>query len=67
MIFQDSYASLNPRHPVGKIIGDPLVIHGVARVGSVELKRRVSELLELVGLNPAFANRFPHEFSGGQR
>lgn len=67
MIFQDSYASLNPRHSIGKTIGDPLVIHEVARPGSSELKDRVDELLELVGLNPAFANRFPHEFSGGQR
>jgi oligopeptide transport system ATP-binding protein len=67
MIFQDSYASLNPRHSVGRIIGDPLVIHGVARSGSPELKERISELMDLVGLNPSFASRFPHEFSGGQR
>ncbi len=67
MIFQDSASSLNPRHPVGKIIADPLVIHGVARSGTPELKRRVDELMELVGLNPGFAPRFPHEFSGGQR
>jgi oligopeptide transport system ATP-binding protein len=67
MIFQDSYASLNPRHSVGKIIGDPLVIHGVTKMNSAELKERVGELMSLVGLNPSFASRFPHEFSGGQR
>ncbi len=67
MIFQDCFDSLNPRHPVGKTIGDPLVIHGVARSGSSGLKERVNELMNLVGLNPSFANRFPHEFSGGQR
>ncbi|MFO7740741.1 MAG: ATP-binding cassette domain-containing protein [Anaerolineae bacterium] len=65
MIFQDPYASLNPRHSVGKIIGEPLVIHGVT--GGRELAARVSELLELVGMDPAYARRFPHEFSGGQR
>ena len=65
MIFQDPYASLNPRHPVGKIIGEPLVIHGLSK--GAELHDRVAELLELVGLNPAYARRFPHEFSGGQR
>ena len=67
MIFQDSYDSLNPRHAVGKIIGDPLMIHGVARRGSPELNERVCELMNLVGLNPGYINRFPHEFSGGQR
>lgn len=67
MIFQDSYDSLNPRHPVGKTIGDPLMIHGVSRRGSPELNERVSELMNLVGLNPGYVNRFPHEFSGGQR
>lgn len=67
MIFQDSYDSLNPRHPVGKTIGDPLMIHGIARRGSPELNERVSELMNLVGLNPGYVNRFPHEFSGGQR
>ena len=65
MIFQDPYASLNPRHSVGKIIGEPLVIHGV--MGGKELKERVAELLELVGMDPAYVRRFPHEFSGGQR
>lgn len=65
MIFQDPYASLNPRMTVGEIIGEPLVIHRVA--GQKEINERVEQLLELVGLNPAFANRYPHEFSGGQR
>ena len=67
MIFQDPYATLNPRHPVGKIVGEPLVIHGVMKRGSQELKERVAELLELVGLDPVYVRRFPHEFSGGQR
>ena len=67
MIFQDPYASLNPRHSVGKIIGEPLIIHRVMRSGSAKLHDRVSELLELVGMDPAYVRRFPHEFSGGQR
>ena len=67
MIFQDPYASLNPRHSVGKIVGEPLVIHGMMNKGSAELEDRVAELLELVGLDPAYVRRFPHEFSGGQR
>jgi oligopeptide transport system ATP-binding protein len=67
MIFQDPYASLNPRHSVGKIVGEPLVIHGVQRKGSHELHDRVAELMELVGLDAAYVRRFPHEFSGGQR
>jgi len=67
MIFQDPYASLNPRHSVGKIVGEPLIIHGTMKKGSPELRDRVSELLELVGLDPAYRRRFPHEFSGGQR
>jgi oligopeptide transport system ATP-binding protein len=65
MIFQDPYASLNPRMTVGEIVGEPLVIHGVAH--GRDMQDRVSKLLEQVGLNPAFANRYPHEFSGGQR
>ncbi len=65
MIFQDPYASLNPRMTVGEIVGEPLVIHGVAH--GTEMHDRVSKLLEQVGLNPAFASRYPHEFSGGQR
>lgn len=65
MIFQDPYTSLNPRHSVGKIIAEPLVIHGV--MSDQQLKNRVAQLLELVGMNPNFARRYPHEFSGGQR
>lgn len=65
MIFQDPYASLNPRMTVGEIVGEPLVVHKVAN--QKEIDERVKHLLELVGLNPAFANRYPHEFSGGQR
>src|SRR2546422_972508 len=65
MIFQDPYASLNPRKRVGQIVGDPLKLHGVASGG--QLKRQVQELLERVGLSPEHYNRFPHEFSGGQR
>lgn len=65
MIFQDSYASLNPRHSVGKIIAEPMVIHGYQDFD--ERHARVMELLELVGLNPNHFDRFPHEFSGGQR
>jgi oligopeptide transport system ATP-binding protein len=65
MIFQDPYASLNPRMSVGSIIGEPLTIHKLAR--GKEKRERVQELLQIVGLNPYFANRFPHEFSGGQR
>ncbi|HST13393.1 MAG TPA: dipeptide ABC transporter ATP-binding protein [Gaiellaceae bacterium] len=65
MVFQDPYASLNPRKRVGSIVGEPLEVHGVGT--DVERKRRVQELLEIVGLNPEHYNRFPHEFSGGQR
>jgi oligopeptide/dipeptide ABC transporter ATP-binding protein len=65
MIFQDPYASLNPRKRVGFIIGEPLLVHGIGT--DSEIKRRVQELLEIVGLNPEHYNRFPHEFSGGQR
>jgi oligopeptide/dipeptide ABC transporter ATP-binding protein len=65
MIFQDPYGSLNPRRRVGSIIGDPFAIHGIA--AGVERRRRVQELMELVGLNPEHYNRFPAEFSGGQR
>ncbi|MGD2159234.1 MAG: ATP-binding cassette domain-containing protein, partial [Anaerolineales bacterium] len=65
MIFQDPYASLNPRMTIGAIIGEPLEIHNVAR-GS-EKQEKVQDLLEVVGLNPYFVNRYPHEFSGGQR
>ena len=65
MIFQDPYGSLNPRRRVGSIIGDPFAIHGVA--DGPERKRKVQELMELVGLNPEHYNRFPADFSGGQR
>jgi peptide/nickel transport system ATP-binding protein len=65
MVFQDPYASLNPRKRVGSIIGTPLKIHGIGDGG--ERRRRVQELLEVVGLSPEHYNRFPHEFSGGQR
>jgi oligopeptide transport system ATP-binding protein len=65
MIFQDPYASLNPRKRVGQIVGEALEVHKLG-TGS-ETKRRVQELLEVVGLNPEHYNRFPHEFSGGQR
>ncbi|MCB9419259.1 MAG: ATP-binding cassette domain-containing protein [Ardenticatenaceae bacterium] len=67
MIFQDPYATLNPRHSVKKIVGEPLIIHGLMKKGSPQLKERVAELLELVGMDPAYMRRFPHEFSGGQR
>jgi oligopeptide transport system ATP-binding protein len=65
IIFQDPYASLNPRLTVGAIIGEPLEIHRVAR--GREQRERVEELLQLVGMDPYFINRYPHEFSGGQR
>jgi len=64
MVFQDPYASLNPRLPIRDIIGEPLVIHGASRK---EVKARVADLLEQVGLLPEHGNRYPHEFSGGQR
>jgi peptide/nickel transport system ATP-binding protein len=65
MVFQDPYASLNPRKRVGSIIGDPLKIH---KLGDAKARKaQVEELLETVGLSPEHFNRFPHEFSGGQR
>ncbi|NIO72624.1 MAG: ATP-binding cassette domain-containing protein, partial [Anaerolineae bacterium] len=64
MIFQDPYASLNPRMTVGNIIGEPLEVHNILK--GKALKERVQELLQVVGLNPYFINRYPHEFSGGQ-
>ena len=65
MIFQDPYATLNPRMTVGNIIGEPLEIHNLAK--GKEKQEQVQDLLEIVGLNPYIANRYPHEFSGGQR
>jgi len=65
MIFQDPYASLNPRMTVGDIVGEPLLVHNLMR-GQAR-RERVQELLNVVGLNPYFINRYPHEFSGGQR
>jgi oligopeptide transport system ATP-binding protein len=65
MIFQDPYASLNPRMTVADIVGEPLVVHNVAT--GKEIEERVKHLLDLVNLNPSFAGRYPHEFSGGQR
>jgi oligopeptide transport system ATP-binding protein len=65
MIFQDPYASLNPRMTIGSIVGEPLEVHNIAK--GKEKRDRVQELLRLVGLNPYFINRYPHEFSGGQR
>ncbi len=65
MIFQDPYASLNPRKRVGQIIGDPMELHGLA--GGAEVKRTVQDLLDRVGLQAEHYNRYPHEFSGGQR
>ena len=65
MIFQDPYASLNPRMTVGSIVGAPLDVH--TDQSRTEKRERVQELLDIVGLNPDFVNRYPHEFSGGQR
>jgi peptide/nickel transport system ATP-binding protein len=65
MIFQDPYASLNPRHTVGTIVGTSFAINKIKPDGGV--KKAVQELLEIVGLNPEHYNRYPHEFSGGQR
>ena len=66
MIFQDPYASLNPRMTVGNIVGEPLEVHNI-HSSKAERRERVQELLRVVGLNPYFVNRYPHEFSGGQR
>jgi oligopeptide transport system ATP-binding protein len=65
MIFQDPYASLNPRKRIGQIVGDPLKLQKIA--SGADLRRRVQELLERVGLSSEHYDRFPHEFSGGQR
>jgi oligopeptide transport system ATP-binding protein len=65
MIFQDPYASLNPRMTIREIVGEPLLVHGIMK--GKEIDDRVDQLLDLVRLNPGFASRYPHEFSGGQR
>jgi oligopeptide transport system ATP-binding protein len=65
-IFQDPYGSLDPRMTCGEIVGEPLKVHKLTK-GKDEYRKRIGELLTLVGLNPYMANRFPHEFSGGQR
>ncbi len=66
VIFQDPYSSLNPRMTIGQIVGEPLFVHGIVQ-GKGEYRERVGNLLSVVGLNPAMADRFPHELSGGQR
>ncbi|WP_432360818.1 ABC transporter ATP-binding protein [Sporosarcina sp. UB5] len=65
MVFQDPYASLNPRHTIGKILEEPLIVHGVS--DPKERKKKVRDFLEVVGLNAYYARRYPHQFSGGQR
>ncbi|MCR4433602.1 MAG: dipeptide ABC transporter ATP-binding protein [Coprothermobacterota bacterium] len=65
IIFQDPFGSLNPRFPVGDIIGEPLLVHGIGT--RKEREERVKELMEIVGLRPEYLRRYPHEFSGGQR
>jgi len=65
IIFQDPFGSLNPRFPVGDIIGEPLLVHGLGN--KKEREERVKELMEIVGLRPEYLRRYPHEFSGGQR
>lgn len=65
MVFQDPYASLNPRHTIERILEEPLMVHGVKDAS--ERKKKVHEFLEIVGLNAYHANRYPHQFSGGQR
>jgi oligopeptide/dipeptide ABC transporter ATP-binding protein len=65
MVFQDPFASLNPRHSIGRIVGEPLKTHGLAK--GKQADSRVRELLEIVGLPPDAVSRYPHEFSGGQR
>ncbi|HXT35738.1 MAG TPA: oligopeptide/dipeptide ABC transporter ATP-binding protein [Chloroflexota bacterium] len=66
IVFQDPFASLDPRQTVGQIVGEPLAIHRLCPSGA-QRQERIAELLRVVGLNPTFAARYPHEFSGGQR
>jgi oligopeptide/dipeptide ABC transporter ATP-binding protein len=66
LVFQDPFGSLDPRQTAGSIVGEPLIIHSLAK-STTDYKRRVEELFYKVGLNPNMSNRFPHEFSGGQR
>ncbi|MFD0825062.1 dipeptide ABC transporter ATP-binding protein [Neobacillus sp. M.A.Huq-85] len=66
LVFQDPFSSLDPRQTAGSIVGEPLIIHKLTKT-KAEYEKRVDELFELVGLNPAWKNRVPHEFSGGQR
>jgi oligopeptide transport system ATP-binding protein len=66
MVFQDPYSSLNPRMTIGSIVGEPLIVHNMAK-GKKEVREQVAELLHVVGLNPSMVDRYPHEFSGGQR
>jgi oligopeptide transport system ATP-binding protein len=65
MVFQDPYASLNPRHSIQQILEEPLIVHGIGN--KEERKKRVQEMLEVVGLSSYHARRYPHQFSGGQR
>ncbi|WP_326490953.1 dipeptide ABC transporter ATP-binding protein [Brevibacillus brevis] len=65
IVFQDPFASLNPRHNIEKILEEPLIVHGLG--SSAERKKRVQEMLEIVGLSSYHASRYPHQFSGGQR
>ena len=65
MIFQDPFGSLNPRHKVGHILAEPLIVHGL--MDRAAIRARVIELLDIVGLQPTSVERYPHEFSGGQR
>jgi oligopeptide/dipeptide ABC transporter ATP-binding protein len=67
LVFQDPYASLNPRRRAGDIVADPLHIHGWSGSGGVTIRRRTEELFDVVGLSTAYIDRYPHEFSGGQR
>ena len=65
MVFQDPYASLNPRHTIGKILEEPLIVHGIGN--KKERRKKVLEYLNIVGLSDYHASRYPHQFSGGQR